>query len=83
MLTRLLAAGFALGRDRRDALGAVERMAAGEALAVHGGDGTDARGVPLATPYGHPLVERGTLSGLQVGRAEKSASMLQPTGPTK
>ncbi|WP_176742732.1 hypothetical protein [Streptomyces agglomeratus] len=46
-------------------------MAAGEELAVHGEDGTDAQGVSLAAPYGHPLVERGALSGLQVGRAEE------------
>ncbi|MCA6094050.1 hypothetical protein LE181_18020 [Streptomyces sp. SCA3-4] len=39
----VLATGLVLGRDRRDALGAVERPAAGGELAVHGGDG-DAQG---------------------------------------
>ncbi|MGW6795224.1 hypothetical protein [Streptomyces chartreusis] len=29
------------------------------------------RGVALAAPYGHPLVERGVLGGLQVRRAEE------------
>ncbi|MGX1887080.1 hypothetical protein [Streptomyces sp. NPDC055287] len=33
--------------------------------------GADAQGVALATPYGHALVERGALGGLQVGRAEE------------
>ncbi|MFK4273431.1 hypothetical protein ACI2L5_52620, partial [Streptomyces milbemycinicus] len=40
----LPAAGPALGRDRRDALAAVERLAAVEGPAVDGGDGGDAQG---------------------------------------
>lgn len=67
----VLTAGLALGRDRRNALGAVERLAAIEELAVHGGDGADAQGVALAAPYGHPLVERGPLGGVQFGSAEE------------
>lgn len=53
-----------------DSLAAVERLAASEELAVHSGDGADAQGVALAAPYGHPLVERGPLDGLQLGGAE-------------
>jgi hypothetical protein len=50
---------------------AVEWPAAGEEWEVHGGDGADAQGVALATPYGHPLVERGPLGGVQSGGAEE------------
>ncbi|MFE3412075.1 hypothetical protein ACFXMT_28305 [Streptomyces mirabilis] len=67
----VLAPGFALGRDGRDTLAAIERLAAGEELAVDRWHGRDAQGVALAAPYGHPLVERGPLGGLQVGRAEE------------
>ncbi|MFI9834513.1 hypothetical protein ACIHIX_43295 [Streptomyces sp. NPDC051913] len=71
-LTRylVLAAGLALGRDCGDALGAVERLAARKELAVHSGDGRHAQGVALAASYGHPLVERGPIGGLQLGGAE-------------
>lgn len=64
------AACLALGRNSRDALAAVERMAAGEELVVHRGDGGHAQGVALTAPYGHPLVERGPLGGLRLGAAE-------------
>ncbi|MGP3749852.1 hypothetical protein [Streptomyces sp. IBSNAI001] len=60
-------AGLALGRDRGEALTTVERLAAGEELAVHGGGGGDAQGVALAPPYGHALVERGPLDVVQLG----------------
>ncbi|MFE3018267.1 hypothetical protein [Streptomyces sp. NPDC059256] len=53
-----------------EVLAAIERLAAGEELAVHGRDGADAQGVALAAPYGRPLVERGALGGLQLGGAE-------------
>jgi hypothetical protein len=61
----VLATGLALCRDRRGALGAVEGAAAGEELAVDRGRGADAQGVALAASYGHALVERGPLGGLQ------------------
>jgi hypothetical protein len=38
---------------------------------VHGWDGGHAQGVALATPYGHPLVERIPLGGVQFGGAEE------------
>ncbi|MFD9719717.1 hypothetical protein [Streptomyces sp. NPDC059076] len=56
-----------------EVLAAIERLAAGEELAVYGRDGADAQGVALAAPYGRPLVERGALGGLgglQLGGAE-------------
>ncbi|MYQ40714.1 MULTISPECIES: hypothetical protein [unclassified Streptomyces] len=62
------AAGLALGRHCGKALAAVERLAAGEKLAVYGGD---AQGVALAAPRDHPLVERGPLGGVQFGGAEE------------
>ncbi|WP_189307499.1 hypothetical protein [Streptomyces cinerochromogenes] len=54
-----------------DAQGAVERLAAGEELAVHGRNGGDAQGVALAAPYGRPLVERDPLGGLEFGGGEE------------
>ncbi|MEU9759003.1 hypothetical protein [Streptomyces sp. NPDC047985] len=68
---RVLAACLALGRDRREALAAVEGLAEVEESAVDRGDGGDVQGVALATPCGHTLVERGPLDGLQLGRAEE------------
>ncbi|MCG7207364.1 hypothetical protein [Streptomyces arenae] len=38
---------------------------------MYGGDGADAQGVALAASYGHALVERGPLGGLQFGRSEE------------
>lgn len=38
---------------------------------MHGGHGADAHGVALATSYGHPLVERIPLGGVQFGGAEE------------
>ena len=35
------------------------------------GDGGDAQGVALAAPYGHAVVERGPLGGVQLGGAEE------------
>lgn len=49
----------------------VEGLAAGEELAVDGPGGADAHGVALAAPYGHALVERRPLGGLQPGGAEE------------
>lgn len=49
----------------------MEWLAAGEEPVVHGGERGDAQGVPLAAPYGHLLVERGPLDGLQFGAAEE------------
>jgi hypothetical protein len=59
---------FSLRRDRRVA---VERLAAIEELAVNLRRGADPQGVALAAPYGHALVERGPLGGLQLGGAEE------------
>jgi hypothetical protein len=42
---------------------------------VHGQDGGDAQGVALAAPYGHPLVERRPLGGLQLGGAEEVGNL--------
>ncbi|MFF4095857.1 hypothetical protein ACFYYY_18825 [Streptomyces sp. NPDC001834] len=47
------------------------QLAAGEESALHGGDGADAECVALAAPYGHALVERCPLGGLQFGRAQE------------
>lgn len=50
---------------------------------MHGRDGADAQGVAPAAPYGHPLVERGALGGLQLGGAEEVgdlAGMSRATG---
>lgn len=47
-----------------------ERLAAGKKYEVHGGDGTDAQCVAVAASYGHPLVERIPLGGLQAGGAD-------------
>ncbi|MFD4947096.1 hypothetical protein ACFVYE_38605 [Streptomyces sp. NPDC058239] len=58
-------------------MAAVEGLAAGEECAVHGGGGVDAQGVALAAPYGHPVVERGPLGGLQVGRAEEVGDLAE------
>ncbi len=73
----VLAAGLALGRERR---GAVEALAAVEELAVDRGRGGDAQGVALAASYGHALVERGALGGLQVGGAEEVSSVIREVG---
>lgn len=64
----VLAAGLASCRDRR---GVAERLAAVEELAVNLRLGADPQGVALAAPYGHALVERGPLGGLQLGGAEE------------
>ncbi|KEF18250.1 hypothetical protein ADK47_05630 [Streptomyces rimosus subsp. rimosus] len=48
----VLAAGLALSRDRWNAVAEVERLAAGEEPAVHGGESGDGQGVALAAPYG-------------------------------
>ncbi|MEW1906695.1 hypothetical protein [Streptomyces sp. NPDC086147] len=48
----------------------IAKWAMGWQRAGHGGDGADAQGVALAAAYGHPLVERGALGGLQLGGAE-------------
>ncbi|MFE2144216.1 hypothetical protein ACFXA3_21175 [Streptomyces sp. NPDC059456] len=63
----VLPAGFALGRDCREAR-AVERLALGEELTVRRCGGGDVQGVALASPHGHTLVEHGPLGGLQLGR---------------
>ncbi|MEV0580847.1 hypothetical protein [Streptomyces sp. NPDC050392] len=46
-------------------------MAAVEELAVDRGRGGDAKGVALAASYGHALVERDALGGLQLGGSEE------------
>lgn len=60
-----------LGRDGWADRVAIERLAAGEELAVYGGGGAHAQGVALAAPYGHAVVEGGPLGGLQLGRSEE------------
>jgi hypothetical protein len=42
-----------------------------EECAVDRGHGADAERVTLAAPYGHALVERGPLGGLQLGRTQE------------
>ncbi|MER5297086.1 hypothetical protein ABT382_34450 [Streptomyces pharetrae] len=74
----VLAAGFALSRDDRDALGAIEGQASSEDLAVDRGRGADAKGVALAAPHGNAMVERGPLGGLQVGREDRNLSVGKP-----
>ncbi|WP_432066581.1 hypothetical protein [Streptomyces sp. C10-9-1] len=39
------------------------------------GGGADAQAVALAAAYGHPLVERGPLGGLQLGGAEEAGDL--------
>ncbi|WP_037676705.1 hypothetical protein [Streptomyces griseus] len=67
----VLTANLALGRDDRQAVGAIEGLASGEEPAVYRRDGADTQGVAPAAPYGHPVVERGPLGGLQLGGAEE------------
>jgi hypothetical protein len=73
VLTRVLvlAAGLALGRDRR---GAVEGLAAVKELAVDRGHGGDAQGAALTASYGHAVVERGALNV----EGERSCRRLPP-----
>ncbi|MGW5973874.1 hypothetical protein [Streptomyces sp. NPDC055186] len=42
---------------------------------MDGEGGADAQGVALASPYGHALVERGPLGGLQLGCAEEVSDL--------
>ncbi|MEV4179186.1 hypothetical protein [Nonomuraea sp. NPDC049709] len=72
-----LAPGFALGRDGRDNLVAVERLAAGEWLAVDPWHGRDGQAVAVAAPYGHPLVAKSAArsAGSRSDARRKSATL--------